>query len=182
MNTRSTIAPNGFTLVELLVAVVVLSIGLLGIAKLSLGAMQSNGSAFMRSQATELVQEIVDDMRANEPWAISGGYNIAYGANPGASPDCVTAPCSAAQIATYDLSLWTNRLSTLLPLGVGQVTVRQAVNPATGSTENTAVVSVQWSDSVAQTAFANGNALSAAQTTCAPTLASCMTITMETLL
>jgi type IV pilus assembly protein PilV len=172
MNTRSTIAPNGFTLVELLVAVVVLSIGLLGIAKLSLGAMQSNGSAFMRSQATELVQEIVDDMRANEPWAVTGGYNILYGANPGASPNCVSASCSAAQIATYDLSRWTNRLATLMPGGQGQVTVTQVVNPATGSAEYTAVVSVQWNDTVAQTAFANGNAAPA------PT----MTITMETLL
>jgi len=172
MNTRSPIAPNGFTLVELLAAVVVLSIGLLGIAKLSLGAMQSNGSAYMRSQATELVQEIVDDMRANQPWAVTGGYNIAYGANPGASPDCVHGSCSAAQIGTYDLSRWTNRLTTLLPLGQGQVSVVQAVNPATGSTENTAVISVRWSDSVAQAAFANGNA-APGQT---------MTITMETLL
>jgi type IV pilus assembly protein PilV len=163
---------RGFTLVELLVAVVILSIGLLGVARLSLGSVQSNGSAFMRSTATELVQEIVAEMRANQPQAVSLGYNIALGANPGAAPNCVTAACSAAQVATYDLANWTGRLAALLPSGKGQVSVAPSVNPTTGSTEYTATVSVQWNDSVAQLAFANNNA--------AP--ATVMSITMETLL
>lgn len=162
----------GFTLVEILVAIVVLSIGLLGIAKLSIGSVQSNGSAFMRSQATELVQQIVDDMRANQPQAVAGGYNIALGANPGAAPNCVTAVCTAAQIATFDLARWNNRLTTLLPSGQGSVAVTQVADATTGSTENAAVVVVQWNDSVAQMAFANGVA--------APTQT--MVITMETLL
>jgi type IV pilus assembly protein PilV len=162
----------GFTLVEILVAIVVLSIGLLGIAKLSLGSVQSNGSAFMRSQATELVQQIVDDMHANQPEAVAGSYNIALGANPGAAPNCVTAVCTTTQIATFDLARWNNRLTTLLPGGQGAVAVAQVANPTTGRTESAATVIVQWNDSVAQMAFANGAA--------APTQT--MVITVETLL
>jgi type IV pilus assembly protein PilV len=161
----------GFSLIELMVALVVLSIGLLGIAKMSLGSVQSNGSAFMRSQATALVQQVMDDMRANQLTAINGSYNIALGANPGAPANCVTAVCGPTQIATYDLARWFNQLAILLPAGVGSVNVVQGVSPATGGPEYTAVVVVRWNDSVAQTTFANGTAPPAN-----------MTVTMETLL
>jgi type IV pilus assembly protein PilV len=165
---------GGFTLVEMMVAMVVLAIGLLGIARLSLSTVQGNGSAAMRSQATELIQQIVDDMRANEPLAITGGYNIGLGANPGSPQNCLSAssPCTAAQIATFDLARWVQDLSTYLPGGVGQVTVAQATNPTTGSPENQATIVVQWNDSVAQNALANGTA---------PTVTT-QTVQMETML
>ncbi len=56
---------RGFTLVEVLVSLVILSIGLLGIAKLMLFSSHSNDSAYLRSQATDLAYEILDYMRAN---------------------------------------------------------------------------------------------------------------------
>jgi type IV pilus assembly protein PilV len=147
----------GFSLVELMVAVIVLAIGLLGIAKLSLGTVQANGSAFMRTQATQLIQQVVDDMRANQPAAASGSYNVALGVNPGGAPNCVTAACSAQQIASFDLARWYTLLTTLLPSGQGSVSVVQATNPTTGSLENTAIVTVTWNDTVAQQAYANGS-------------------------
>ena len=147
----------GFSLVELMVAVIVLAIGLLGIAKLSLGTVQANGSAFMRTQATQLIQQVFDDMRANQPAAASGSYNIALGVNPGSGPNCVTAACSAPQIASFDLARWYTLLTTLLPNGQGSVSVVQATNPTTGSLENTAIVTVTWNDVVAQQTYANGS-------------------------
>jgi type IV pilus assembly protein PilV len=162
----------GFTLVELMVAIVVLAIGLLGIAKMSLGTVQANGSAFMRSQATQLIQQVVDDMRANQPAAAAGSYNLALGANPGAAPNCVTAVCTAQQIATFDLARWYTQLGASLPGGRGSVAVVQATNPTTGSLENTAVIVINWNDTVAQTTFANGSAVPGTP----------MAVTMETLL
>jgi type IV pilus assembly protein PilV len=167
----------GFSLVELMIALIVLSIGLLGVAKLSLSSVQANGSAYMRSQATELIQEIVDDMRANQPQAIAGGYNIAMTSTIAApGTNCETTTCTAAQVATFDVATWVNRLNATnggaLPSGAGSITVAQLNNPVTGSPENTAIVTVQWDDTVAQTAFAGANA----------TPVTTLQITVETLL
>jgi type IV pilus modification protein PilV len=168
---------GGFSLVELLAAVIVLSIGLLGVAKLSLGSVQANGSAYMRSQATELIQQIVDDMRANQPEATAGGYNLAMTSSMAApSTNCETTTCTAVQVANFDLATWVNRLNAsnggALPSGAGAVTVTQATNPVTGSPEYTAVVTVQWDDTVAQTSFAGANA----------TPATTLQVTVETIL
>jgi type IV pilus assembly protein PilV len=162
----------GFTLIELLVAVVVLSIGLLGIAKLSLSTVQANGSAYMRSQATELVQQIIDDMHANHDIAVQLGYNIAFGAGPPATPDCDLVVCSNAQIANFDLARWVAALAAQLPNGQGQIVTVATVNPTSGNNETAVVVTVQWNDSVAQWAFGT-------PTTTAPAP---MQIAMETLL
>jgi type IV pilus assembly protein PilV len=146
-------AAAGFTLLELLVALVILSIGLLGVAKLSLGTVQSNDSALMRSQATELVQHIVDDMRANQPQAAAGAYNIATLVVPGAAPACVDVDCGAAGVAAYDLSVWKTMLATSLPVGDGSVLTATEVNPLTGANETVVTVTVQWDDSVAGATF-----------------------------
>ena len=73
---------DGFTLVEVLVSLVVLAIGLLGIAKLMLFSSHANDSAYLRSQATALAYEILDDMRANRQEAINtpATYTIAAAA------------------------------------------------------------------------------------------------------
>ena len=62
----------GFTLVEVMVSLVVLGIGLLGIAKLVLFSAHSNDSAYLRSQATELAYAILDNMRGKSPVAKAG--------------------------------------------------------------------------------------------------------------
>jgi type IV pilus assembly protein PilV len=163
---------RGFTLIEVLVAVVVLSIGLLGVAKLSLGTVQANGSAYMRSQATELVQQIFDDMHANHDVAVALGYNIAFGAGAPAGPDCDLVVCSNAQVANFDLARWVAALAAQLPNGQGQIVTVTAVNPTSGSNETAVIVTVQWNDSVAQWAFGTSTALVPAP----------MQMTMETLL
>ncbi len=57
---------QGFTLVEVMVAVVILAIGLLGMATLMMNSLQSNESAYSRSQATLLAYDILDRMRVNK--------------------------------------------------------------------------------------------------------------------
>jgi type IV pilus assembly protein PilV len=143
----------GFTLLELLIALVILSVGLLGVAKLSLSTVQSNDSALMRSTATALTQQIIDDMRANQTQALAGAYNIVVGASPGAAPACVNVSCGSTSIVTYDLAEWKSLLTSSLPAGDGSVSVATELNPYTGSNETTATVTVRWNDSVAMQSF-----------------------------
>jgi type IV pilus assembly protein PilV len=146
----------GFTLVEVLVSLVILAIGLLGIAKLMLFSSHANDSAYLRSQATALAYEILDDMRANRQEAmIAGTYNTAA-----AVPVAVTPPtaclgavtCSTTQVALYDLYQWGLHLNAnsgavppgALPNGQGSVAT------ATVAGQTTATIIVSWDDSVAQ--------------------------------
>lgn len=102
---------QGVTLVEVLVTVVVLSIGLLGVAMLQLNSLNANHSAYMRSQAVNLAYDITDRMRANRQAALQGEYDHALGA---------TTPTGTA-VAQQDLSAWLTELAALLPGATGGI-------------------------------------------------------------
>lgn len=101
---------NGFSLIEILITVLVLAIGLLGLAGLQGTSLRNNQSAYVRTQATNLAYEIVDAMRANVTVARAGGYDIAYGTGP-----------SSSGIAQDDLTNWRTRVSTTLPTGDSEI-------------------------------------------------------------
>jgi type IV pilus assembly protein PilV len=65
---------RGFTLLEILVALLILTIGLLGLGTLQMTSLRYNHSALLRSQATLLAQDILDRMRANRATAVGGSY------------------------------------------------------------------------------------------------------------
>lgn len=118
---------RGFTLVEALVALLALSIGLLGVAGLQLTGLRANLSAAWRSQATYLSYDILDRMRANRN--NRANYAIGTGAAPG-----------GGSVADIDLAAWKTNLAATLPLGDGTVTV--------GGPDNTVItVTIQWDDS-----------------------------------
>jgi type IV pilus assembly protein PilV len=158
---RRALRAAGFTLIEVLVSLVILSIGLLGIGKLMLFSARANDSAYLRSQATALAYEILDDMRANRAEAIAGAYTTAAGnaaTNPGFS--CAGVVCSPSNLALFDLYQWKLRLnasSGLLPVGAlpnGQ----GAVTTNLVAPQTTVVISVNWDDTVAQSAFGDAAA------------------------
>ena len=158
---------TGFTLVEVLVALVILSVGLLGIAKLSFSAVQANSSAYMRSQSSALLQQIIDNMHANRNQAvINQGYQVAFGVFPGApASDCsVVTTCADTDIAAYDLYIWKQRLAAALPNGDGQV-VLVPTPLANGNSGVLATVTVRWNDSVAQWAFGTAPSVTPAPVT-----------------
>jgi len=125
---------RGFTLLEVLVAMVVLSIGLLGLSGLQTSSLRNNHSAFLRSQATLVGNDIIDRMRANRDSATTGDYDIAYAATPTAS-SC-TSGCSASDVANVDLGEWRSYVERL-PAGEGQVSVTPG---------GIAEVRVRWGD------------------------------------
>jgi len=100
---------RGFSLVEVLVAVVLLSIGLLGLAKLQFWGVRHTGSAYFRTQATQIANEMVERMRANPVGVVTGGYAL-NGAGCGpvdcgvAWDDCRIESCDdPARLARFDL-------------------------------------------------------------------------------
>ena len=167
---------GGFTLLEVLVALLVMSIGLLGIGKMMMLSARANDSAYMRSQATALAYTILDDMRANRSAAISQAYDTAQVVP--ALLACATAQpgCTSAQVAQNDTALWNNALGAELPGGTGTVVTAIAPN-ANGANAVTATITVQWVDKVAEQSFGTP---SAATASCA--VGGCVSITLETVL
>lgn len=118
---------RGFSLVEVLVSVLVLSVGVLGMAALQLNALRSNQTAAVRSQATFLAYDIADRMRANLNKARGGSYDISL---------ATSAPVGTS-IEDVDLGQWRSALATQLPDGNGAV-ARSGVK---------FIVTVQWDES-----------------------------------
>lgn len=112
---------QGFTLLEVLIALLVLSIGLLGLAALQTTGLRSNEMASMRTTSTMLAYDISDRMRANPQGTTDGDYVIDSGAVTGTIPNCTSSDCTTTQLATFDLSQWKAAVGSL-PGGLGDIT------------------------------------------------------------
>ena len=92
----------GFTLLEVLISVVILAVGLLGIAALQLNMIRSNHSAQLRAIAVAQANSMIDRMRANYPGVKAGAYNNISGIP--AEPTC--SACTISEIAQRDAYQW----------------------------------------------------------------------------
>lgn len=97
---------NGFTLVEILIAIVVFSIGLLGIAGLQVSGMRFTQGSQLRSVAAMQASTMADRMRANRVGVLNGAYNSGGTMPTTSSKDCATTSCTPAETATFDLVNW----------------------------------------------------------------------------
>lgn len=117
---------QGFTLIEVLIAVVILAVGLLGMASLTLNSLQSSQGAALRSQASALAGDLGERLRANSDFAISNNTAYLLAANAAATnkPACAdsNAGCSTAGQAQRDLFEWRASLATNLPDGTAVIT------------------------------------------------------------
>lgn len=93
---------RGLSLIETLTAMFVLSVGALGLAGGQSAALAANRAALHRSAAVAAAVDIIERARANP----GAAYDIALGAGPPAVPNCVTAACSPAELAAFDLGTW----------------------------------------------------------------------------
>ncbi|MEO5339308.1 MAG: type IV pilus modification protein PilV [Magnetococcus sp. MYC-9] len=134
-------ARSGFTLLEILITLVILSVGLLGLAKMQLSTIQHNHSALLRSQAIVLAYDIFERMRANRTLAINGAYNTGFNTVINSPPDCMALPCTPAQMVSFDLAQWKNDLALLLPEGSGDVGL-----VVSGGMEHIVTISIRWND------------------------------------
>ena len=133
---------NGFTLIEILVALLIISIGLLGLARLQIVGIKNTQSGHLRSQVAFLGNDIMERIQQNPATAISGAYDIALNTAP-ADPGCIgaAANCTAEAMANFDLFIWKRYLTTLLPPD-GDGTISRA----TEGDEEIFTISIQWFD------------------------------------
>jgi type IV pilus assembly protein PilV len=104
---------SGFSMVEVLVSLVILSIALLGTAGLTAASLRNNNNSYYRSQATVLADDIIDRMRANRTSARDGDYVI--------TADPVTITAAAGTMARFDCVEWVNTISETMPGGIGTI-------------------------------------------------------------
>lgn len=111
MKQTMTIRQQGVGLIEVLIAVLVLSIGFLGLAALQAKALQNNNSAMTRSMATIASYSILDAMRADPTGVTAGSYD---GQTRTVGSNC---PQAGSSLASKQLNFWCAQ--ELLPLGAG---------------------------------------------------------------
>lgn len=143
----------GFTLVEALVAFVVLSFSLVGLMGLQGFGLQMTTSSLNRVKATYLAQDMVERMRANMPSVGVGAYDMTAG-TPTALTNCMTVTgCTPQEMASTDLATWANDVAAQLPAGEGFVCIDSTQDDGTGSASpgcdaagSVYVVKVWWQD------------------------------------
>jgi type IV pilus assembly protein PilV len=132
---------KGFTLLEAMIALVIFSISLIGIAGLQSQSLSFSQSAYLRSQATYLVYDMLDRMRANREAAESGNYDVSLGTTaPTATCMGTGSSCSQANIASADIYEWLQNVKTTMPGGDASVT------RTTSGGAQIISISVYWDD------------------------------------
>jgi len=150
----------GFTLIELLVTLVIVSVGMLGMAKLQAAAVAEAQVSRVRSLMTFQAESLAGMLSANRSYWSSTtgaagstmGFTVAAGSGAitdlssgttalDTSGNCVTATCSAAQIAGYDATQWASAYSAQFPTGTANVTCTLTANQPT-----TCDITLTWSE------------------------------------
>ena len=132
---------TGFTLIEVLIAMLVLAVGLLGLAGLQATSLRNNQSAYNRSQATQLASDLADRMRANV--AGKATYTAILPSSATAKPNCLTTTgCIPADMAENDLFQWNSAVHNNLPSGIG--TLSHNPNPCVNTCIYT--IAIRWDD------------------------------------
>lgn len=141
--------PRGFSLIEILITLVVLSVGLLGLAALHAESLRSGRSAYLRTKAVSLASDMADRLRSNRPAALAGSY-VSPKTDHGVNNDCAddksggaTKVCAPVDMAKHDIWLWKKAIEDprngLPGPGTGRLTSNGALLP-------TYTIVVSWSD------------------------------------
>ena len=143
---------TGFTLIEVLITLIILSVGLLGVAGLQLTSLQNQLEAYQRAQAILLVEDMASRIRANAPAARTGEYIPATNYGLDGTGNCT----SAMTTAVYDLCDWDNILAgegvSVAGVDVGSVNAaRGCIENITGTDFNETIIRITlaWQGNVA---------------------------------
>ncbi|NLG74683.1 MAG: type IV pilus modification protein PilV [Xanthomonadaceae bacterium] len=130
---------RGFSLVEVLVALVVLSVGLLGIAALYVESLRSGRTALLRSQAVILAGDMADRIRANRR-GLDAYEATVTASDINAACETAGAGCAPDELARHEKAVWLSELQRALPGGTGTIDWQDG-NP------DTYVITITWAES-----------------------------------
>lgn len=167
-------ALGGFTLLEVLIAIVIVSVGMLGVAAMQATTLKNAGSSKYRSAAISLTSDMADRLRANLEGVMQGngvvgtGYNrprttVADVVYNTPDPACRSGGCLPAAMVLDDLAAWQARLAANLPRGVGVVCIDSGslgaptydgttINPQCDGLGSLYAIKVFWLDNRTETA------------------------------
>ena len=182
---------RGFSLIEVLVALVIIGVGMLGIAKIQALSYASTGTAAQRSIAAILASSMASAMRANRSyWAVQAATvqqtvtitGSAFTPAPtdgtltATSPTCNGSTCTPQQLAAYDLHQWATAVSGALPNSVAKVI---CVPPAATSYPVGCTITVNWSErNIGLNAQSQATTVGTANNVCA-VIGPCYTLYVE---
>lgn len=128
---------NGFTLIEVLIAMVIMSVGMLGIAGLYVTSMQAGRTSILRHNAVTLAGDVADRIRANPRAAAS--YALA---DAGVPSTCVALAtnCTRDEMAANDIYLWSQQARDTMPNGTVAIVFNNGVAPPTYQ------ITVSWTE------------------------------------
>jgi type IV pilus assembly protein PilV len=153
---RKSFRQRGITMVEALVALVVLSVGMLGIAGLYVSSLQAGRTALSRTQAVNLVNDMIDRIRANAT-ARNAYANATYAGGPAVQGCVTTNNCAVDKLAQDDLARWILATQGALP-GTPTAVVTFTAAASTGRPDRYQVV-VTWQEAGNETARDTSGAL-----------------------
>ena len=136
---RSPTRPQqGFTLLEVLVALLLIAMWMLSTAGLQASSLKLMKASEFRAQAVQLASDLAERMEANPIGANAGNY--VFSGTVSAVTNCATAACTPAQLAAFDLREWQGAVSAALPTATPTVTSSAAGNPITYT------ITISWTD------------------------------------
>lgn len=143
---------SGFSLIELLVAVLIMAFGILGVAGLQVISLQQNRAALYRAEAVQLANDLMDRIRVNP----NVTYTAAIDADPAATTSCIANSCSPADMRDYDITQWKCAINSVDVDGntfpvcdANNFNIEGALPDGAGSVLLVAgvyVITVQWDD------------------------------------
>lgn len=128
-------AQSGVSLVEVLVAMLVVSFGVLALSGMLGAAARFSKTSEFRAVGTLLAADIADRMRANKPAVVKGGYELLNAYDPPDTPppdakECVNKiDCTVDELAAKDMAQWAQAIYYGLPSGQGFIAADNSVNP-----------------------------------------------------
>ena len=136
---RSKKSQTGSSLIEMMIALLILAIGLLGQMALQMNSLRANQSSYSRSQAVFVANDIADRMRLNPAAVESGDYDAVDSTNIYADQGCTASGCSVSEQAKQDMFEWTGDINTIFPDATATVTKNTAITD-----QDVFLVTIAW--------------------------------------
>lgn len=144
---------RGIGMIEILISIVVLSIGFLAAAQMQVQGLRYNQSAYFESQAYFMMSNMVERMRANPEGVKDGDYSNKTTSANAVNPNCMTKACSTSEQAQQDLYDWSANLynlegSTHFIAALGSSDTTNASGSITAGASGSYTITITWAELV----------------------------------